>query len=100
MQAQAVAPEGGAGSPWDPDWGALEERVARAEVAFMAAAGSLAAVARVRARCEPLNGELVDLHRRLSGVGHGGWRVASALLVRLLVAHIGAVQAGDGDERG
>lgn len=91
-------PDGGR-SAWEVDWSALEDRVARAEVVFMAAAGSLDAVARVRARCEPLTAELLDLHRRFSGVGHGGWRVASALLSRLLAAHIGAVQAGDGNER-
>lgn len=71
-------------------WEILEERVGRAEVAF---AGALdqGAVARVRTRCEPLVAELLAVHRER--VDCGGWRVASALLARLLVAHMSAARA-------
>lgn len=71
-------------------WEQLEERVGRAELAY---AGALdqAAVARVRARCEPLICELLAVHR--ARACDGGWRVASALLSRLLVAQIEAVRA-------
>lgn len=81
-------------------WEPFEERVGRAELAYAGAADQ-AAVARVRARCEPLVGELLAVHRERAE--DGGWRVASALLARLLVAHMGAVQAAGGrrcgDER-
>lgn len=70
-------------------WDILEERVGRAELAY-AAARDREAVARVRARCEPLVGELLHVHRERAA--DGGWRVASALLERLLVAQIEAVR--------